>query len=304
IGTRAGIALHSTAKDYHTSGAWNAIAGAALAARVQRLSHEQTFQALGIAEYYGPRSQMMRCIDFPTMVKDGSTWGGLTGASAAVLAADGFTGAPAISLFDSEVATIWNDIGQRWYIYEQYFKAYPVCRWTQPAVECIRQLQKEINIDPNEVLKVKITTFHEAKRLATKVPKTTDEAQYSTPFAVACAIRDGTITPEAIAQDIHDPLLVKLSQCVEMLESETYNEKFPAERWAEVTIELTSGQRLTSKPMIARGNPENPLTDAEISDKFFSLSNSTLSPDHSQKIYESVMQLDDLPSVAPLLQYL
>ncbi len=30
----------------------------------------------GIGEYHGPRSQMMRCIDHPTMVKDGSGWGG------------------------------------------------------------------------------------------------------------------------------------------------------------------------------------------------------------------------------------
>ena len=29
---------------------------------------------LGIAEYHGPRSQMMRCIDHPTMLKDGAGW--------------------------------------------------------------------------------------------------------------------------------------------------------------------------------------------------------------------------------------
>jgi 2-methylcitrate dehydratase PrpD len=33
IGTRAGIALHRTACDYHTSGAWIAIAAAALGAQ-------------------------------------------------------------------------------------------------------------------------------------------------------------------------------------------------------------------------------------------------------------------------------
>src|SRR3546814_12467537 len=32
IGTRAGIALHATAPDYHTSGAWNAITCAAICA--------------------------------------------------------------------------------------------------------------------------------------------------------------------------------------------------------------------------------------------------------------------------------
>jgi 2-methylcitrate dehydratase PrpD len=72
VALRAGIALHATTCDYHTSGAWNAVGCAALGARALGLKREQTRHALGIAEYYGPRSQMMRCIDHPTMVKDGS----------------------------------------------------------------------------------------------------------------------------------------------------------------------------------------------------------------------------------------
>ncbi|NNC80332.1 MAG: MmgE/PrpD family protein, partial [Acidimicrobiales bacterium] len=97
IATRAGIALHQTACDYHTSGAWGAVGAAALGARVLGLDHASTFEAMGIAEYHGPRSQMMRVIDHPTMLKDGSGWGAMAGVSAAYLAADGFTGAPAVT---------------------------------------------------------------------------------------------------------------------------------------------------------------------------------------------------------------
>ena len=53
---------------------------------------------MGIAEYHGPRSQMMRCMDHPTMVKDGSGWGAMCGVSAARMAKAGFTGAPALTL--------------------------------------------------------------------------------------------------------------------------------------------------------------------------------------------------------------
>ncbi len=83
IGTRAGIALHASACDYHTSGAWIALAVAAIGARQLGLNRDQTREALGIAEYHGPRSQMMRTIDAPTMVKDGSGWGAMAGVSAA-----------------------------------------------------------------------------------------------------------------------------------------------------------------------------------------------------------------------------
>ena len=75
IAIRAGKSLHATACDYHTSGAWSALGCAAIVARRQGFNEAQTRHALGIAEYHGPRSQMMRCIDHPTMVKDGSGLG-------------------------------------------------------------------------------------------------------------------------------------------------------------------------------------------------------------------------------------
>ena len=115
IAIRAGIALHATARDYHTSGAWSALACAALGARILRLDGTATRHALGIAEvHHGPRSPMMRCIDHPTMVKDGSAWGALSGVTAAFLAADGFTGAPAMLAEAPEVAEYWVDLGTRW----------------------------------------------------------------------------------------------------------------------------------------------------------------------------------------------
>ena len=142
ISTRAGIALHATSCDFHSSGAWGAVGCAALGARWLKLNEAQTREALGIAEYHGPRSQIMRVVDHPTMVKDGSGWGAMAGLSAAYLAADGFTGAPALTCESDAVAGIWADVGSRWRILEQYFKAYPVCRWAQPAIEAALTLQR------------------------------------------------------------------------------------------------------------------------------------------------------------------
>ena len=72
VAARAAIALHNTVADYHTSGAWNALGVAALAARLDHSSPTQLREALGIAEYHGPRSQMMRELAPPTMLHDGS----------------------------------------------------------------------------------------------------------------------------------------------------------------------------------------------------------------------------------------
>jgi 2-methylcitrate dehydratase PrpD len=71
LACRTALAQHASVPDYHTSGAWVAVAVAGMAARLMRLDPAQTAHAMGIAEYHGPRSQMMRCIDHPTMLKDG-----------------------------------------------------------------------------------------------------------------------------------------------------------------------------------------------------------------------------------------
>jgi len=271
IATRAGIALHATAEDYHTSGAWNAIGVAAVLARLNGLTPEQTREALGTAEFYGPRSQMMRCIDHPTMLKDGSGWGALSGVSSALLAEAGFTGAPALTLTDEAVAPIWRDMGRRWYILEQYFKAYPVCRWAQPAVEAVRQIQASHAVDPAQIREIHIYSFHEAIRLHTVCPETTEQAQYSLPFSVACALQDDIVTAQAIAET-PDGLFSEqrraLSRKVICHEHDSYNARFPAERWAHARLVLTDGRELCSEPCIARGNPENPLSLEELTTKF------------------------------------
>ena len=135
VAMRAAVALHSTVCDYHTSGAWGALGAAAVVARALQLTPEQTRHALGIAEYHGPRSQMMRCIDHPTMLKDGSGWGSMSGVMAGLMAAQNFTGAPALTAESEEVAHLWDDLGDNWLILQTYFKPYACCRWAQPIVE-------------------------------------------------------------------------------------------------------------------------------------------------------------------------
>jgi len=81
VAYRSGLAMHATCADYHTSGAWTAVGVAAAGAKLLGLDKEQLRHAMGIAEYHGPRSQMMRCIDFPSMLRDGVGWGSPPGSA-------------------------------------------------------------------------------------------------------------------------------------------------------------------------------------------------------------------------------
>jgi 2-methylcitrate dehydratase PrpD len=85
-------------------------------------------QSLGNAEYFGAYSPMMRCIEHPSMLKDGINWGCIAGLSAAYLAKAGYTGIP--SLFTLEEAEgLTNDLGESYRVNELYYKPYACCRY-------------------------------------------------------------------------------------------------------------------------------------------------------------------------------
>ncbi|MGB1669567.1 MAG: MmgE/PrpD family protein, partial [Candidatus Puniceispirillaceae bacterium] len=151
IAGRAGLALHATVSDYHTSGAWNALGVAAMASRLRGLSAPQLREAIGIAEYHGPRSQMMREIANPSMLHDGSGWGAMVGISSTILAESGFTGAPAITVEAEEAASFWSDLGSRWIMQAQYVKPYPICRWAHAPIDGVRDLMLAHGLGPDDI---------------------------------------------------------------------------------------------------------------------------------------------------------
>ncbi len=289
VAIRAGIVLHETVDDYHTSGAWVAVATAAMGSRLLGLDQEATGHALGIAEYHGPRSQMMRVIDHPTMLKDGSGWGAMAGVSATYLARCGFTGAPAITVAGREVTEWWVDLGSVWRITEQYFKPHPVCRWAQPAVEAALSLRSAHDIEPAEVARIEVTTFHEAARLVTRHPANTEQAQYSLPFPLGAAVVRGTLGAAEISADaLHDPEIAAMADLVVIAEDDDHNRLFPGERLARVTIELDDGNRHESPDTYASGDPHTALSDMQIRAKFHELADPVLGADRADALEVAV----------------
>ena len=303
IGTRCGIALHATAPDYHTSGAWMAVAAAAVGARLLGLDPARAREAIGVAEYHGPRSQMMRCIDHPTMLKDGSGWGAMAGVSAAYLARDGFTGAPAITVEGADAAEVWADLGERWRIAEQYFKPAPVCRWAQPPMIAAHNLMTENGLSSAQIEHVEVVTFHESLRLAVRSPRTTEEAQYSTAYPTAAIIARGEVGAAEVSEAAFaDPEIRRLAQGMTIRESEAYNAEFPARRLAHVVLSLRDGRRLTSPTTEPRGDAEAPLSDAELLEKFHRLSSPLLTRERSERVAKHALGLGDGVDCAALLE--
>jgi len=301
IACRAAVSLHASVPDYHTSGAWVAIACAALGARALGLNSQQTRDAIGIAEYHGPRSQMMRCIDHPTMVKDGSGWGAMAGVSAAYLARDGFTGAPAITVEADDVASYWAELGDTWLIADQYYKPYPVCRWAQPPLQAVLDLRAEYSLTSDDVERIDVVTFHESVRLAKRHPVNTEEAQYSTAFPTAAAMVRGTVGVDEVSPAAFgDPEILRLAGSMTMAESDAYNASFPARRIAHVELLLKDGRRLNSPPTEAEGDPQTPPDEAARNAKFHALANPRFGVEKADRIKTCIMSLGDGGAVTDL----
>lgn len=301
LASRMAVAQHSTTSDYHASGSWNGVACAALGARMLELDHNQAREAMGIAEYHGPRSQMMRCIDHPTMVKDSSGWGAMGGVSAAYLAQAGFTGAPALIVEDPQTDSIWQDLGSNWLICEQDIKPYPVCRWAHAAIAAVEALQQEHAINHQTIERIEIFTFHEGYRLNHPRPATSEQAQYSLPFPVAAMLAKGKVGAHEVTTGLNDPDILRLADRVEMIDTAKYNDQFPAHRLAHAAITLSDGTRFESRTTPAIGSPETPLSDDQLEAKFHDLADPVLGPDHAAAVQQCVEALAGNDPVSSLL---
>jgi 2-methylcitrate dehydratase PrpD len=252
------------------------------------------------------------------MVKDSSAWGSRVGVEAALLAARGFTGRPA-ELFGVpggssrnlehegfSLEDLWSDLGSRWRIDELYFKPYPVCRWTHPAVEATLQLRAEHALESRDVVSVEIGTFAAATSLSTRQPVDTEEAQYSLPFVVASALCAGRLGVDQITGPaLKDDEILRLSSAVTLNVDASYSARFPAERLADVTIHLANGTSVEVWGATARGDPTTPLSDDEISAKFFAWSSPILGAPRAGNLASEIARLDEKESdITELLNFI
>jgi 2-methylcitrate dehydratase PrpD len=305
IALRAAEALHALAQDYHSSGAWVALGSAAVMARALGLDRGATRHALGIAEYQGPRSEMMRCIDHPTMLKDGSGWGSMTGVVATDLAAAGFTGAPATTVETDSVQSIWEDLGREWRVRELYFKPYACCRWAQPAIDAALTLIAEHDIEVIEIAEIDVFTFEEATRLAVRHPQDTEQAQYSLPFPLAAALMFGGLDPHhVLPPHLDDGSVLELADKVTIHVDPALDGRFPEQALARVRLATTDGRKLETGVIAAKGGSGNPMSDSQITEKFQAAVSRTLLEGRALAIQRACWGCAQLGSIHELISLL
>jgi 2-methylcitrate dehydratase PrpD len=155
-----------------------------------------------------------------------------------------------------------------------------------------------------EIEKIHVDCFRQMARLGNYTPDTTVAAQYSVPFAIALALWYGRIGPEELTEaNLANEDLLKLARRVKLAVDPELDRLFPAKTAARVALRAARGT-FTTTVEYPRGNPENPLSDAELGDKFLWLSTEVVGRRRSRELREMIDHLDELDTVRRLADLL
>jgi 2-methylcitrate dehydratase PrpD len=154
-----------------------------------------------------------------------------------------------------------------------YVKPYAACRFCHPAVEAALKIRCDHSVCPEDIKTVNVITH----RWAVKNHDHTQihgvsSAKMSIPYCVAVALVSGKAGMEEFTDErIRQAVIVSLTQKVRVCADEEMTALVPLKWAAIVKIETYNGICYSEKVDLPKGEPEVPLTDHEIEEKFDSL---------------------------------
>jgi 2-methylcitrate dehydratase PrpD len=103
---------------------------------------------------------------------------------------------------------------------------------------------------------------------------------------------------------LKDSAVLRLADCVELIEDAAFNQRFPAKRLARVEIETKAGHVYESGEVQANWEAETTPTDMELRQKFRWLTQGALTAKRASELEEMVWRCAELPDAKSLLPLL
>ena len=236
------------------------------------------------------------------------------GALAAMAAAKGMTGAldvlhgPAgFAAATSEDTGKWEKslakIGKPFAITDMTFKNHGCCGHIFAALDAVRDLHLENGFKPEDVVSIAVGGYKATKDVCDRpTAQTEQDCRFSTQFTVATMLLHGGVrlvafTPERLA----DPAIRALMGKVTVSLDAECAAAFPAKRSAKVTITLKDGRVLTRHQHTRKGDPDAPLTDQDLSDKFLELTSDAVGAAQAKALLAQLWEGSALPGVVTLV---
>lgn len=301
-----GAGWHSTA----TCGVFGA---AAACSRILRLDVQQTVAALGIAgSFSGGLWAFIHDGSQSKKLHSGRAAEG--GLLAARFASEGISG-PTL-LFDE----VWGgflktfagdnarpdaldaDLGVVWKLARCSIKPYAACRGTHSAIDALGLLlaQLQVGADQVEDVQVRLCPFLQDMCGGRDVGSLA-AAQMSLPYALASRLVHGHCRLEAYDEGPrHDPHIAWWLTRIHLEVDPQLSED--GEPW--VTLRTVDGRMASLCVEVPLGAPGNPLSDAALEEKFFSLALRVLPRGQADGLLDAVRRLESLESVGDLDRWL
>lgn len=180
-------------------------------------------------------------------------------------------------------------------ITQVYMKTYAACRHTHPAIEAALKLRECYTIPVDGIERVKVDAYklavagHDHKDILG-----ISSAKMSMPFSVALALSVGSAGMQDYNdKNVSDKDILALTQKVDIVEDAALTALVPEKRASIVNVLMKDGRTLVQRVDYPKGEPENPLTDGELIEKFKSLASvAGISQQNAGEIVDMVLHGD------------
>jgi 2-methylcitrate dehydratase len=240
------------------------------------------------------------------------------GVFAALLAAEGITGPAPIFEGDLGIMKLltgpfevapFGGHGRPFMITSTYIKFWPAEYHSQSAIDAALQLRPEVG-DVRNVERIDIHTFDAAVDIIGKDPekwrpRTRETADHSLPYCTAVALADGDVTlAQFEPKRFTDPALLELTAKVRIHRDQALSERYPRGIPTRLIVTMKDGRQFVREVEFPRGHNLNPMTDAEVENKFRTLAEPHCGKERADRILAACWKLEDLKDVGELLALL
>ncbi len=296
---------------WHTTGTVGTFGAAAAAAAILGCTAEQALHAMANAGTLAAGlQQAFRAEAMAKPLHGGHA--AETGVMTALAAKAGVTGAA--DILDGERGfgnamckdPDWSQapvgLGTDWTITRMTVKNHSACGHAHAVIDAAMELRTEHGFAPTDVERIDAGTYGPAVEIVgSQTPTTIFEAKFSLPYCVSAGLILGTVRTAAFTPDkIVDPTILALAKRVFVSKDDACDKAFPKKRSATVAIKLKDGRTLERHAPTRKGDPDAPLTDADLSDKYRDLASAIIGKPTALDLEERVWALDGLGSVADL----
>mgnify|MGYP003337105513 FL=1 len=195
-------------------------------------------------------------------------------------------------------------------IAQTHLKFFPAVVHAQAPVAAALKLAGRVNMDA--IRSITIDSYWVAKRYTDSEraaslwnPQTRETADHSIVWLVAAVLADGKLDAASFDEArIRDPRLKALMGKMTVREIPEFTAAYPA-RWpCRIMVEMQDGTRIVEEVEYFKGHCKNPLSDAEVEEKFRTLTASVMSRARADAIIAALWKLDALDNVARLVDLL